>query len=102
MEAIHVARLMLGLSSSSSSGDGSSEEEEEDEEEKKKEEDQFMCEPCPPGCTTCVDDRPCSAENDVIVRSIPLVIESLCISFDVILLVVIVWMKKAKVNREPR
>lgn len=92
MESSYVARLLNSQSSSSSSGGWSVDDDEAVGEHR------LRCDPCPPWCVSCVEDSPCTVESDLLLRSIPLLVESLSISFDVVLVVVIVWMRKAKVE----
>lgn len=97
VESFYVAQLLNSQSPSSSSG-GWSGKEEDAEEEEEDGQHPLRCESCRPGCVSCIDNSPCSVENDLLLRSIPLLVESLSISFDVVLVIVIVWMRKAKVG----
>ncbi|XP_006820144.1 metabotropic glycine receptor-like [Saccoglossus kowalevskii] len=59
--------------------------------------DGFECLPCPKGCDGCVDDTPCFVEENLILRSILLGVELLCMFVVVILMLVIFKFRRVKV-----
>ena len=57
----------------------------------------FQCLPCATGCIKCNNDSPCFAEYDVMMRGIPLGVESFCMTISLVLGFVIIRLRKAKV-----
>ncbi|XP_062590312.1 metabotropic glycine receptor-like [Saccostrea cucullata] len=58
---------------------------------------EYQCLPCPPGCENCVDDTPCMAEYNVLLRGIPLGIQSFCITVTIVIGIVVLRLRKSKV-----
>lgn len=58
---------------------------------------EYQCLPCPLGCENCVDDTPCMAEYNVLLRGIPLGIQSFCITVTIVIGVVVLRLRKSKV-----
>ncbi|KAK2162476.1 hypothetical protein NP493_1519g00032 [Ridgeia piscesae] len=57
----------------------------------------FQCRPCAQGCLNCSSDSACFAEYDVVLRCIPLGIQSFCITVAAVVAFVIARMRKTKV-----
>lgn len=57
----------------------------------------FLCLPCRKGCNECDDDSACVAEYDILMRGIPLGIQSFCMTITLVLGVIIVRLRKTKV-----
>lgn len=59
----------------------------------------FMCLPCAQGCADdCFDDTPCLVEYDVMMRGIPLGLQSFCMTISMVLGIVIIRLRKTKVS----
>ena len=58
----------------------------------------FSCLPCAEGCLNCTDPTPCNAEYDVMMRGIPLGIQSFCMTISVVLALVILRLRRTKVR----
>ncbi len=59
----------------------------------------FMCLPCAKGCAKgCIDDSPCLVEYDVMMRGIPLGLQSFCMTISMVLGIVIIRLRKSKVG----
>ena len=58
----------------------------------------FQCRPCAQGCLNCSSDSACFAEYDVVLRCIPLGIQSFCITVAAVVAFVIARMRKTKVS----
>lgn len=59
---------------------------------------EYQCLPCPRGCENCVDDTRCMAEYNVLLRGIPLGIQSFCITVTIVIGIVVLRLRKSKVN----
>ena len=59
----------------------------------------FQCLPCPSGCVNCRSEAPCRVEIDVMMRGIPLGVESFCMTITLVLGFVIIRLRKTKVYR---
>ncbi|KAK7506712.1 hypothetical protein BaRGS_00002187, partial [Batillaria attramentaria] len=59
----------------------------------------FMCLPCRKGCENCEGDEPCIVEFDVLLRGIPLGIQSFCMTIALVVGIVIARLRKTKVMR---
>ncbi|XP_041375052.1 probable G-protein coupled receptor 158 [Gigantopelta aegis] len=59
----------------------------------------FQCLPCRKGCDDCTEDDPCIVEYDVLLRGIPLGIQSFCMTITLVLAVVVIRLRKTKVMR---
>lgn len=59
----------------------------------------YQCLPCPAACENCVDNTPCMAEYNVLLRGIPLGIQSFCITVTIVIGVVVLRLRKSKVIR---
>ncbi|XP_069107842.1 metabotropic glycine receptor-like [Argopecten irradians] len=57
----------------------------------------FQCVPCLRGCTQCVDSTPCMAEYNILLRGIPLGIQSFCITVTLVIAVAVIRLRKTKV-----
>lgn len=58
---------------------------------------EYQCLPCPRGCENCVDDTRCMAEYNVLLRGIPLGIQSFCITVTIVIGIVVLRLRKSKV-----
>ena len=60
----------------------------------------YQCLPCAKGCAKkgCIDDRPCLVEYDVMMRGIPLALQSFCMTISIVLGVIIIRLRKSKVS----
>ncbi len=59
----------------------------------------YKCLPCAKGCKhNCTDDSACQAEYDILMRGIPLGLQSFCMTISIVLGVVIVRLRKSKVK----
>ena len=61
--------------------------------------DNFQCLPCRQGCIGCDDDSPCFVEYNILMRGIPLGIQSFCMTITLVLGIVILRLRKCKVSR---
>lgn len=59
--------------------------------------DSFQCQPCRKGCPNCVSDQPCFVEYSILLRGIPLGIQSFCMTITIVLALVIFRLRKSKV-----
>ncbi|CAE1238648.1 GPR158 [Acanthosepion pharaonis] len=59
--------------------------------------DSFQCQPCRKGCPNCVSDQPCFVEYNILLRGIPLGIQSFCMTITIVLALVIFRLRKSKV-----
>ncbi|XP_071149376.1 metabotropic glycine receptor-like [Mytilus edulis] len=57
----------------------------------------FQCLPCLPGCELCDDKTPCMAEYNILLRGIPLGIQSFCITVSLVIGVAVLRLRKTKV-----
>ncbi|XP_021371996.1 probable G-protein coupled receptor 158 [Mizuhopecten yessoensis] len=57
----------------------------------------FQCVPCLRGCTQCVDSTPCMADYNILLRGIPLGIQSFCITVTLVIAVAVIRLRKTKV-----
>ena len=60
--------------------------------------DNFQCLPCRQGCIDCDDDSPCFVEYNILMRGIPLGIQSFCMTITLVLGIVILRLRKCKVG----
>ena len=60
--------------------------------------DEFQCLPCRQGCIGCDDDSPCFVEYNILMRGIPLGIQSFCMTITLVLGIVILRLRKCKVS----
>ena len=60
--------------------------------------DSFQCLPCRKGCPNCVNDQPCFVEYNILLRGIPLGIQSFCMTITILLALVIFRLRKSKVS----
>ena len=59
-----------------------------------------QCSRCDRGCLTgslCSEDRSCYADYDILLRGIPMGIQSLCVTVAIVLTIVVVRLRKTKV-----
>ena len=56
------------------------------------------CRPCATGCLNCINATPCEVEYDVMMRGIPLGIQSFCMTISVVLAMVIIHLRTKKVS----
>ncbi|KAK6166614.1 hypothetical protein SNE40_023265 [Patella caerulea] len=59
----------------------------------------YQCLPCRKGCEECAGEVPCIVEYNVLLRGIPLGIQSFCLTVTIVLAMVIIRLRKAKVMR---
>ncbi|XP_060590880.1 metabotropic glycine receptor-like, partial [Ruditapes philippinarum] len=57
----------------------------------------FQCLPCRQGCIDCDDDGPCLVEYNILMRGIPLGIQSFCMTITLVLGIVVLRVRKCKV-----
>ena len=60
----------------------------------------FVCRPCAPGCVNCTENTPCKVEYDVMIRGIPLGIQSFCMTISVVLAMIIIHLRTKKVRKK--
>jgi G protein-coupled receptor 158 len=60
----------------------------------------FQCLPCLPGCHVCEDKTPCMAEYNILLRGIPLGIQSFCITVSLVIGVAVLRLRKTKVSSQ--
>ncbi|KAL4217020.1 hypothetical protein ACF0H5_023476 [Mactra antiquata] len=58
---------------------------------------EFQCLPCQQGCVECDDDGPCMVEYNILMRGIPLGIQSFCMTITLVLGIVVLRVRKCKV-----
>ena len=58
----------------------------------------FKCLPCQAGCNSCLNAAPCLARYDVLLRGIPLGIQSFCMTISIVLGLVILRLRRSKVR----
>ena len=58
----------------------------------------FQCLPCKKGCTNCSNNKSCKAEYDVMLRGVPLGIQSFCMTIALVLGFVIIRLRTSKVR----
>ena len=61
----------------------------------------LACLPCSKGCRTCVNGSRCVAEYDVIMRGVPLGIQSFCMTIAALMGFIVVRLRKTKVSQRP-
>lgn len=59
----------------------------------------FQCLPCLPGCELCDDKTLCMAEYNILLRGIPLGIQSFCITVSLVIGVAVLRLRKTKVSK---
>ena len=60
----------------------------------------YQCLPCAKGCANgCIDDRPCLVDYDVMMRGIPLGLQSFCMTISMVLGIIIIRLRKSKVSK---
>ncbi|KAJ8321030.1 hypothetical protein KUTeg_002617 [Tegillarca granosa] len=57
----------------------------------------FQCSPCSQGCDECEDDSPCMAKFNILLRGIPLGIQSFCITVTLVIGIAVLRLRKSKV-----
>ena len=60
--------------------------------------DQFKCIACSKGCESCVDDSPCLVDYDVMLRGIPLGIQSFSMTITIVIGLLLIRLRKCKVR----
>lgn len=58
---------------------------------------EYQCLPCRQGCEDCDDDSPCLVEYNILMRGIPLGIQSFCMTITLVLGIVVLRVRKCKV-----
>ncbi|CAH1788353.1 unnamed protein product [Owenia fusiformis] len=59
----------------------------------------FQCLPCRHGCKQCDDDSTCLVESNILLRGVPLGIQSFCMTVSLIIAFIIVRLRKTKVMK---
>ncbi|KAK3083240.1 hypothetical protein FSP39_017567 [Pinctada imbricata] len=57
----------------------------------------YHCLPCAKGCIECTDDSPCMAEYDILLRGIPLGIQSFSVTVTIVIGIVVLRLRKTRV-----
>lgn len=60
--------------------------------------DDFQCLPCIQGCVDCGDSGPCIVEFNILMRGIPLGVQSFCMTITIVLGIVVIRVRKCKVS----
>jgi hypothetical protein len=61
----------------------------------------FQCLPCRAGCEKCSSNDPCIVEFGVMLRGIPLGIQSFCMTVAIVVGFVLARLRKTKVSKAP-